>query len=36
MYGSVQFESLVKSGLSFGEERLEYFHNVIDDLLSFN
>ena len=35
MYGSVQFESLVKSGLSFGEERLEYFHSVIDDLLSF-
>lgn len=35
MYGSIQFESLVKAGLRFDNVRLEYFHNIVDDLLSF-
>ena len=32
MYGSVQFESLVKSGGSRGEDRLAYFFQVLDQL----
>lgn len=35
MFGSVQFDSLIKSGLGFDEDRLSYFHQVVDDLLSF-
>ena len=34
IYGSVQFESLVKSGLSNGNDRLQYFHDVLDDLMN--
>lgn len=36
MFGSLQFESLVKNGLSFEDDRLTYFKKVIDKLLSFN
>ena len=35
MYGSVQFESLILSNLKFGQDRLEYFHKIMNDLLSF-
>jgi hypothetical protein len=35
MFGSVQFESLIKSGLGFDNNRLSYFHQVVDDLLKF-
>ena len=35
MYGSVQFESLIKSDINFDEGRLSYFHQIVDDLLSF-
>jgi len=35
MYGSLQFESLVKNGLSFEEDRLTYFREVVDELLQF-
>ena len=34
IYGSVQFESLVKSGLNYGDQRLQYFYDVIDDLMN--
>lgn len=36
MFGSLQFESLVRNGLSFEDDRLTYFREVVDKLRSFS
>jgi len=35
IYGSIQFESLVKSGINNDKNKLQYFQQIIDELLSF-